>query len=101
MPVTILGSSLYGAELAAKLGLPYGFASHFAPAELRSAIGLYRHEFIPSKDLAEPRVLAGVNVVVAETAAEADVLYAEVKRRRVATFLGRRLSPGRRVRKMS
>ena len=89
VPLTILGSSLYGAELAAKLGLPYGFASHFAPAELQSAVALYRRMFEPSEQLDGPFVYAGVNVVVAETSDAAISDRENVKRRRVGSFLGR------------
>ena len=62
MPLYILGSSLFGATLAAALGLPYAFASHFAPAALHDAVAAYRREFRPSEQLAEPYVIAGVNV---------------------------------------
>ncbi len=60
VPLYILGSSLFGAKLAALLGLPYGFASHFAPQALEDAVALYRREFQPSEQLAEPHVIAGV-----------------------------------------
>src|SRR5262249_60944879 len=65
VPVWILGSSLFGAQLAAALGLPFAFASHFAPAHLMEAIALYRSKFRPSEWLAEPRVMGGSTVVVA------------------------------------
>jgi luciferase family oxidoreductase group 1 len=71
VPLWILGSSLFGARLAAMLGLPYAFASHFAPAALADAVKIYRAEFQPSKQLQEPYVMAGVNVVVAGSEAEA------------------------------
>jgi luciferase family oxidoreductase group 1 len=71
VPLYILGSSLFGAELAAKLGLPYAFASHFAPAALFEAIDVYRQRFTPSKVLERPYVIAGVNVVAAPSDAEA------------------------------
>jgi luciferase family oxidoreductase group 1 len=71
VPLWILGSSLFGARLAAMLGLPYAFASHFAPAALADAVRVYRAEFQPSKQLKEPYVVAGVNVVAAESDAEA------------------------------
>ena len=67
VPVWILGSSLYGAQLAAALGLPYAFASHFAPAHLGQAIAVYRDQFRPSGNLVRPYVMLGLNVVVAET----------------------------------
>jgi luciferase family oxidoreductase group 1 len=71
VPLWILGSSLFGARLAAMLGLPYAFASHFAPAALADAVRLYKAEFQPSQQLDKPYVMAGVNVVAAETEAEA------------------------------
>ncbi|MFO7563070.1 MAG: LLM class flavin-dependent oxidoreductase [Enhygromyxa sp.] len=89
VPLYILGSSLFGAQLAAGLGLPYAFASHFAPAALREAVALYRREFRPSEQLERPHVIAGVNVIAAETEAEARAQELEVKRLRVALLLGR------------
>ena len=71
VPVWILGSSTFGAELAATLGLPYAFASHFAPADLLSALDIYRRKFQPSKQLDHPYAMAGVNVVAADTDEEA------------------------------
>ncbi|HLS58578.1 MAG TPA: LLM class flavin-dependent oxidoreductase [Paracoccaceae bacterium] len=70
VPVWILGSSLFGAQLAAQLGLPYAFASHFAPAAAEEAIALYRETFRPSVHLARPRVMLAANVFAAETDAE-------------------------------
>src|SRR5215208_6251380 len=67
VPVWILGSSLFGAQLAAMLGLPYAFASHFAPADLMQAIGLYRASFKPSTQLGKPYVMLGFNVFAADT----------------------------------
>ncbi|MCC5951423.1 MAG: LLM class flavin-dependent oxidoreductase [Acidimicrobiia bacterium] len=93
VPLYILGSSLFGAQLAAALGLPYGFASHFAPGDLRDAVRLYRARFRPSAQCAEPYVIAGVNVVAAATTAEAEHEHRRVVRSRVATFLGRRRGP--------
>ena len=89
VPLYILGSSLFGASLAAALGLPFAFASHFAPGALEEAIVLYRREFKPLTQLDSPYVIAGVNVVAADTAdeAEAHLLYAQ--RRRVARFVAR------------
>jgi luciferase family oxidoreductase group 1 len=75
VPLWILGSSLYGAQLAAALGLPYAFASHFAPAELDAALALYRAQFRPSAQLAAPHAMVGVNAVVAPTDAEARRLF--------------------------
>lgn len=72
VPLYILGSSLFGAQLAAALGLPYGFASHFAPQALDDAIGLYRTHFRPSAQLERPHVIAGVGVIAAETTEEAE-----------------------------
>ncbi|GAA3982750.1 LLM class flavin-dependent oxidoreductase [Thermobifida alba] len=89
VPLYILGSSLFGARLAAALGLPYSFASHFAPDALREAVALYRREFQPSEQLAEPYVIAGVNAIVAEDTETAQQLFTEVKRARVSLFLGR------------
>lgn len=73
VPVWILGSSLYGAQLAAALGLPYAFASHFAPAQMMQAIDLYRTSFRPSAGLAKPYVMAGFNVFAADTDDEAQI----------------------------
>lgn len=89
VPLYILGSSLFGARLAAALGLPYAFASHFAPEALTQAVARYRAEFQPSAQLDAPHVLAGVNVLAADTAAEAQEQLARVRRSRVALFLGR------------
>ncbi|MGH1414749.1 MAG: LLM class flavin-dependent oxidoreductase [Pelagimonas sp.] len=74
VPIWILGSSLYGAQLAAHLGLPYAFASHFAPAMLQDAISVYRSSFQPSDILAEPYVMMAAGVCVAATDAEAEYL---------------------------
>ncbi len=60
VPLYMLGSSLFGAQLAAELGLPYAFASHFAPRALHDAIGIYRETFKPSEQLAEPYVIAAL-----------------------------------------
>ena len=79
VPVWILGSSLFGAQLAAVLGLPYAFASHFAPAQMEEAIELYRHRFEPSEYLAAPYVMLGLNVVAAETDAEARRLFTSLQ----------------------
>jgi luciferase family oxidoreductase group 1 len=74
VPIWILGSSTFGAEVAAALGLPFAFASHFAPAMLFDAIGIYRERFRPSAQLAAPYVMLGVNVVAADTDDEARFL---------------------------
>ncbi|NDH51563.1 MAG: LLM class flavin-dependent oxidoreductase [Betaproteobacteria bacterium] len=71
VPVWILGSSLFGAQLAAALGLPYAFASHFAPAQMMQAIALYRANFKPSVKLAKPYVMLGFNVFAADTQEDA------------------------------
>jgi len=89
VPLYILGSSLYGAQVAAILGLPYAFASHFAPAALEQAVQIYRQEFRPSAQLAEPLVLAGVNVIAADTADEAAESERVAKITRVQRFAGR------------
>jgi luciferase family oxidoreductase group 1 len=73
--VWILGSSTYGAQLAAHLGLPYAFASHFAPGEMHDAVAIYRDRFRPSARLAAPYVMLGVNVFAADTDAEARLLF--------------------------
>jgi luciferase family oxidoreductase group 1 len=74
VPLWILGSSLYGAGLAAMLGLPFAFASHFAPAYMDAAIALYRERFEPSEQLREPYVMLGFNVCAADTDEEAEYL---------------------------
>lgn len=79
VPIWILGSSLFGAELAAALGLPYAFASHFAPAALLDALEIYRSGFKPSKQAAYPYAMVGVNVVAAETDEEARRLFTTVQ----------------------
>jgi luciferase family oxidoreductase group 1 len=71
VPLWILGSSTFGARLAAELGLPYAFASHFAPDSLDDALRVYRENFKPSKQLAQPHAMVGVNIIAAETDAEA------------------------------
>ena len=73
VPVWILGSSLFGAQLAAMLGLPYAFASHFAPAQMMEAIAIYRDTFKPSPHLDKPYVMLGFNVFAADTDEEAQV----------------------------
>jgi luciferase family oxidoreductase group 1 len=74
VPIWILGSSLFGAQLAAALGLPYAFASHFAPAQMMQAIALYRATFKPSAQLQKPYVMLGFNVFAADTDEEAQLL---------------------------
>ncbi len=75
IPVWILGSSTYGAQLAAMLGLPYAFASHFAPQMMMQAVQLYRANFRPSAQLDKPHVMLGVSVIAAPTDAEAQYLF--------------------------
>ena len=81
VPLWILGSSLFGAKLAGLLGLPFAFASHFAPAELMQALEVYRESFEPSAQLQRPYVMAGVNVIAAETDAEAKYLFTSLQQR--------------------
>ena len=91
VPLYILGSSLFGAQLAATFGLPYAFASHFAPSALLDAVALYRREFQPSAQRSEPHVIAGVNVLVADSDDDAVEQFEAVRRWRVARFV----APGR------
>jgi luciferase family oxidoreductase group 1 len=79
VPLWILGSSLYGAQLAAMLGLPYAFASHFAPNDLLPALAAYRKGFQPSAQQATPYAMAGLHVVAADTDAEAKRLFTTVQ----------------------
>jgi luciferase family oxidoreductase group 1 len=74
VPVWILGSSLFGAQLAAALGLPYAFASHFAPAQMMQAVALYRANFKPSAQLQQPYVMLGFNIFAADTDEQAQFL---------------------------
>ena len=91
VPLYILGSSLFGAKLAAVLGLPYAFASHFAPDALLDAIAAYRTEFQPSEQLDKPYVMAGVNVLAADTADAAHEQLQDIRRIRAVSLHGRRL----------
>ncbi|HVJ18216.1 MAG TPA: LLM class flavin-dependent oxidoreductase [Polyangiaceae bacterium] len=93
VPLYILGSSLFGARLAATFGLPYAFASHFAPAELEPALALYRREFRPSAQLQAPYVIAGINVLAADSRAEAEEQFVRVRRMRAGLLL----APGRKL----
>ncbi|AQR63024.1 alkane 1-monooxygenase [Brevundimonas sp. LM2] len=110
VPVWILGSSTYGAQLAAHLGLPYAFASHFAPTELMSAIRIYRETFRPSARLAKPYVMLGFNTFAADTDEQAQALFSSVQQAFVNLRSGRpgklpppmdgyadRLNPGERA----
>ncbi|PKP93661.1 MAG: alkane 1-monooxygenase [Alphaproteobacteria bacterium HGW-Alphaproteobacteria-16] len=92
----ILGSSLFGAQLAAALGLPYAFASHFAPSALDEALDIYRRQFRPSAVLDKPHAMAGFNVFAADTDAEAEVLATSMQQTFVAlrtTGTGIRMPP--------
>ena len=89
VPLYILGSSLFGAGLAAALGLPYAFASHFAPAELEAALALYRREFRPSEQLEQPYAIAGVNVIAADTESAARAQLLSIRRVRAISLYGR------------
>jgi len=90
VPLWILGSSLFGAQLAAHLGLPYAFASHFAPDALEEALAIYRARFQPSGQLARSRAAAGVNVILADTDEEARRLFTSIQMRFVGMFRGDR-----------
>ena len=79
VPLWILGSSTFGAQLAAQLGLPYAFASHFAPDALTEALAVYRARFQPSRQLEKPYAMIGVNVVAADTDEEARYLFTTVQ----------------------
>ncbi len=90
VPLWILGSSLFGAQLAAMLGLPYAFASHFAPEALMQALRIYRDKFEPSEQLAKAHAMVGVNVIAAETDAEARRLFTSVQQAFTNMFRGTR-----------
>ena len=91
VPVWILGSSLFGAQLAAALGLPFAFASHFAPDHLERALAIYRHEFQPSAALAKPYAMAAIGVIAADTDAAARRLATSLQQ---SFVLLRRGTPG-------
>jgi luciferase family oxidoreductase group 1 len=90
VPVWILGSSTFGAQLAAILGLPFAFASHFAPAMMMPAIAIYRERFQPSAQLDRPNVMLGVTVVAAETDEEARFLFSSLQQSTLNNRTGRR-----------
>ena len=92
VPIWILGSSLYGASFAAALGLPYAFASHFAPAQMTEAIATYRRSFQPSRELDRPYVMLGFNAFAADTDEQAAFLFTSVQQAFVNLRQGR---PGR------
>ncbi|MBD8545544.1 LLM class flavin-dependent oxidoreductase [Sphingomonas sp. CFBP 8760] len=91
----ILGSSLFGAQVAAAFGLPYAFASHFAPDALDQALAVYRRDFRPSAQLGKPYAMAGFNVFAADTAAEAELLASSLQQSFIALRTGdpRQLPP--------
>ena len=80
IPLWILGSSTFGAQLAAYLGLPYAFASHFAPQQMKQAISIYRETFQPSAQLKKPYVMLGYNMIAADSEEEADRLASSLRR---------------------
>jgi len=89
IPIWILGSSLYGAQLAAMLGLPYAFASHFAPQMMTEAVAAYRERFEPSVQLDKPYVMLGFNAIVADTDEAAELLATSVQQAFVALRSGK------------
>src|SRR5919107_110064 len=89
VPIWILGSSLYGAQLAAAMGLPFAFASHFAPALMNQALELYRAGFRPSEQLDRPHVMLGINVFAADDEEEARVLFTSLQQAFINLRLGR------------
>ena len=89
VPVWILGSSLYGAQLAAAFGLPYAFASHFAPQHLSEAVAVYRERFKPSEFLSRPQIMLGLNVFVAETDDAARLLFTSLQQAVINLRTGR------------
>ena len=90
VPLWILGSSLFGAQLAAMLGLPYAFASHFAPDLLEQALQIYRAKFHPSAQRERSYAMAGVNVVLADTDEQAQYLFTSIQQRFADMFRGSR-----------
>jgi luciferase family oxidoreductase group 1 len=88
IPIWILGSSLFGAQLAAMLGLPYAFASHFAPQMMEAAISVYRETFRPSEQLGQPYVMLGFNAFVADSDEEAELLATSVQQAFIALRTG-------------
>jgi luciferase family oxidoreductase group 1 len=89
VPLYILGSSLFGAQLAAALGLPYAFASHFAPEALEEATAIYRRDFRPSVQLEAPHLIVALNVIASEDAADATQQADTVRRARVRMMIAR------------
>lgn len=91
VPLVILGSSLFGANLAAQLGLPYSFASHFAPQALEDAVAHYRGNYQPSERFPEPYVIAAVNVTASDSTEDAEQQAEHVRRGRVKAFVGKQV----------
>jgi luciferase family oxidoreductase group 1 len=89
VPLYILGSSLFGAGLAAALGLPYAFASHFAPDSLFEAVATYRRDFQPSAQLSEPYLMVAANVIAADDKADATQQFEIMRRARVRSMISR------------
>ncbi len=89
VPIWILGSSTFGAQLAAYLGLPFAFASHFAPAMMVEAMAIYRQRFRPSEQLAAPHVMLGLNIVAAESDDEARYLFSSLQQSFINSRSGR------------
>jgi luciferase family oxidoreductase group 1 len=89
IPIWILGSSLFGAQFAAAAGMPFAFASHFAPAQMLQAIEIYRHRFQPSAQLERPYVMLGFNVFAADTDEEARFLATSMQQAFVSLRSGR------------
>jgi luciferase family oxidoreductase group 1 len=90
LPIWILGSSTYGAALAAQLGLPFAFASHFAPRFLGEAARLYREQFVPSAQLSKPYMMVGVSLMAADTDAEAEYLFSSTLQKFAGMLRGER-----------
>ncbi len=88
IPIWLLGSSIFSAQLAAMLGLPFAFASHFAPAHLDTALKIYREKFQSSETLKEPYIIAAVNVVAADTDKEANRLFTSIQARVLGMIRG-------------
>jgi luciferase family oxidoreductase group 1 len=88
VPIWILGSSLFGAQLAAYLGLPFAFASHFAPAALMEAIAIYRERFQPSEQMTRPHIMLGVTAVAADTDDEAQFLFSSLQQSTLNNRIG-------------
>ena len=89
VPIWLLGSSLFSAQLAAALGLPFAFASHFAPTYMMLALDVYRSEFVPSEALARPYVMLGIGVFAADTDAEAKLLFSSAQQQFINLRRGR------------